>query len=114
MEIRHAPDACEAVRAIAGKRYLSAEAPLLPLKDCDRSACCKCRYHHRPDRRDGPRRASEGVIPTSAPQNETERRARKGRRSDDDFQWEEEPEEEPERSLDDTYYDYVNQSTRGG
>lgn len=41
---------CDAVRAIAGQRFLAEEAPRLPLTDCDRSDC-DCKYLHYTDRR---------------------------------------------------------------
>jgi len=52
------PRACAAARDLAQRRLLSREAPPLPLKDCDRTAC-QCRYEHHEDRRKGPRRASD-------------------------------------------------------
>jgi hypothetical protein len=50
---------CEAALQCRGKRYLSREAPRLPLNECDRSDACRCVYRHHADRRTGPRRASE-------------------------------------------------------
>jgi hypothetical protein len=50
--------ACAAARGLQKKRFLSREAPVLPLKTCD-EARCECRYTHHDDRRKGPRRASE-------------------------------------------------------
>jgi hypothetical protein len=44
------PKRCEAVSRIVGERYLSAKAPMLPLKDCTEPACT-CRYRHHEDRR---------------------------------------------------------------
>jgi hypothetical protein len=41
---------CEAAQAMRDRRFLSAEAPPLPLKDCDADAC-QCRYQHHEDRR---------------------------------------------------------------
>ena len=54
------PDAecCEAVNAIEGKRYLSEEAPMLPLSGCAATEC-RCRYEPFYDRRTEPRRASD-------------------------------------------------------
>ena len=45
--------ACEAVKAIGGKRFLDSEKniPKLPLPDCD-TARCGCTYAHHDDRRD--------------------------------------------------------------
>jgi hypothetical protein len=50
--------ACPAAREMDGHRFLSREAPSLPLKDCD-SGVCTCRYEHFDDRRKGARRANE-------------------------------------------------------
>jgi len=43
---------CTAVLAICHQRFLSNEAPNLPLAECDRSECT-CRYQHHADRRTG-------------------------------------------------------------
>jgi hypothetical protein len=49
---------CAAARAIEGKRFLSRQAPILPLKACDK-ASCQCLYEHHEDRRKGPRRTRD-------------------------------------------------------
>ena len=49
---------CAAAAGLTRKRFLSREAPTLPLKACDQGQCF-CRYEHHDDRRKGPRRASE-------------------------------------------------------
>jgi len=49
---------CAAAAGLVRKRFLSREAPSLPLKACDQQHC-SCRYDHHDDRRKGPRRASE-------------------------------------------------------
>jgi hypothetical protein len=41
---------CDAAKALADKRFLSHEAPDLPLAGCDRDKCT-CRYIHHSDRR---------------------------------------------------------------
>jgi hypothetical protein len=41
---------CAAVKDLAGVRIVSAEAPPLPLPDCDIDEC-SCRYQHHDDRR---------------------------------------------------------------
>ena len=50
---------CEAARAIRLLRFLSAEAPRLPLPDCSSPGSCACTYKKYPDRRAGPRREDE-------------------------------------------------------
>ena len=49
---------CAAARDLVGQRFLSREAPTLPLAGCTQSNC-SCRYAHYDDRRKGPRRATE-------------------------------------------------------
>ena len=41
---------CRAADALAGTRFLSAEAPTMPLYGCD-AASCTCSYAHHEDRR---------------------------------------------------------------
>lgn len=53
--------ACIAAQAQFGQRFLSHEAPPLPLKGCE-TARCECRYGHHDDRRGGPRRARELAV----------------------------------------------------
>jgi hypothetical protein len=50
--------ACDAAKERAGFRFLSREAPRLPLKDC---TCpeCTCRYEHHADRRVFARRLAD-------------------------------------------------------
>lgn len=75
------PRACAAAQACKGARYLSREAPRLPLAGCD-ADCCDCRYAHFDDRRRGPRRADEKTG-ASTKRVEVDHRARPGRRSTD-------------------------------
>lgn len=49
---------CTAVRSIAGKRFLSVEVPLIPLRDCDLPRC-ECTYRRHADRRTSVRRAAD-------------------------------------------------------
>jgi hypothetical protein len=48
--------ACAAAKAIKGVRFLSREAPRLPLPDCPCAAVCRCRFAKYPDRRHHERR----------------------------------------------------------
>jgi hypothetical protein len=72
---------CEAARVLKGKRFLSAEAPRLPLPDCTSSAACTCTYAKYADRRAGPRREIDttGLRRTMT----AERRSSRGRRKTD-------------------------------
>jgi len=77
------PRACEAAREMRGRRYLSREAPTLPLKKCDAHSCI-CRYEHFTDRRKGARRTVEMSV-TIEGKVPTDRRAKykRGRRKTD-------------------------------
>ncbi len=60
--IRHRDSACAAAKRLSGQRFLSKEAPRLPLPECD-AAACHCRYVHFEDRRQGDERRD--VAPTA-------------------------------------------------
>jgi hypothetical protein len=49
---------CHSARVLKGRRFLSRDAPALPLKNCI-SEDCTCHYTHHEDRRTGPRRARD-------------------------------------------------------
>ena len=49
---------CPAAESLRDTRFLSREAPKLPLANCDEPKC-QCTYAHYEDRRRGPRRARE-------------------------------------------------------
>jgi hypothetical protein len=53
---------CKAVEKLAKKRFLSVDAPLFPLENCQ-AQDCQCRYTHYEDRRDehGSRRSDFGL-----------------------------------------------------
>lgn len=77
------PRCCTAAREIKGKRFLSREAPPLPLKGCD-SSNCACRYVHYGDRRSGPRRARELGVSIDGWVEEDRRLPKRGRRKTDE------------------------------
>lgn len=82
VEIR-APDAgCEAVRAVRGKRFLSIEAPPIPLPACGCNNCA-CYYVHHDDRRSGQRRNTRSETVYAGDGRFTERRFGVGRRASD-------------------------------
>ncbi len=54
VEIKMSYNACEAVLKLHGKRFLSADAPMLPVAECDQS--CRCTFKHYEDRRQDERR----------------------------------------------------------
>jgi len=57
VSISFSSNACKAAREIAGRRFLAAAAPKLPLTDCDVLEC-NCRFIHHKDRRSGKDRRS--------------------------------------------------------
>jgi len=73
--------ACQAVYAFTGQRFLSRDAPRLPLAECN-SSSCTCKFKHHKDRRAGPRRRSDFGFGISL-WNGSERRKGRGRRADD-------------------------------
>lgn len=85
VEIISSHGCCEAVRALAGKRFLSSQVPLFPLQDCDRPQC-DCSYRRYADRRSGLRRAADHgfSISSSMAEEKSERRQpAPGRRAQD-------------------------------
>ncbi|HEX4377241.1 MAG TPA: hypothetical protein VHZ99_08830 [Steroidobacteraceae bacterium] len=84
-------DTCCRASALARKiRYLSSEAPPLPLSGCTQPKQCVCKYKHFPDRRAGPRRVTDSdryknalSRPIEARLTITNRRRRGGRRATD-------------------------------
>ena len=73
-------ESCDAAKEITGVRYLSADAPLIPLKECDRPRLCACRYDHFSDRRIAPRREADGAMPPNHRSFGVDRRVMRDRR----------------------------------
>lgn len=75
---------CDAVADHDGRRFLAAEAPLLPVQGCN-VARCDCRYRHHVDRRSrGDRRSVMGLQTQLYTANgRPERRLARGRRRED-------------------------------
>ncbi len=108
VEIRCTKNACQAAKDTRGERYLSAEAPLLPLERCDRPDRCQCGYKHHEDRRGRiSRRSVEGDLPTQSDAESAERRHGKGRRVEDIAE-----DAEPSSLSEDTYYSQVLKQIR--
>jgi hypothetical protein len=84
VETHYHAHCCEAVKELHGKRFLSAEAPALPITGCDQ-AHCHCDYIHHEDRRVEVRRDDVGLQHDMYGQNgEIEHRdERHGRRKSD-------------------------------
>ncbi len=83
--IKSAVYACDAAKALEGKRFLATDAPRLPLPECPRDAC-ECRFQHYDDRRSGRDRRSpfaSGGMASTTGTHEQERRHGDDRRSED-------------------------------
>lgn len=80
VEVCAGEHACEAAGRLGNVRYLSGQAPGLPLAGCDAQACA-CRYIHHDDRREDDRRNPYGHWSTMPTELNGERRARRDRRS---------------------------------
>lgn len=102
VEVRTTNGACQAVQDTNGKRYLSAEAPPLPLGQCDRPDQCECRYQHYQDRRNDSRRGAEGGLTAQHDTEGGEQRNLKGRRAEDIAE-----DGVPCSVSEDSYYEYV-------
>lgn len=82
VETHSSKNACSSIKKLQGTRFLSAEAPVLPLPDCN-EAHCHCDYIHHEDRRTYTRRTELGIQHDMYGQNgELERRGN-GRRKED-------------------------------
>jgi hypothetical protein len=81
---------CRASVAARTVRYLSSEAPPLPLAGCTQPDACLCKYKHHGDRRVGPRRTTDSDLYKNALSRHVmarltiqDRRSTKGRRATD-------------------------------
>ncbi len=64
-------------------RFLSKEAPRLPMVGCDHPETCECTYRHFEDRRNGLRRSAELGIAGMSSGPKGDRRQVRGRRAKD-------------------------------
>lgn len=76
---------CPPAQRVAGQRFLSGQAPKLPLVGCTNPLGCRCVYKHHDDRRAGPRRLlDDGTsLRTNPAYLGEERRNSRGRRTTD-------------------------------
>jgi peptidoglycan/LPS O-acetylase OafA/YrhL len=81
-EVIAAANTCNAARSLQNVRLLSAEVPLLPLKNCDHPLACQCIYRRFEDRRHGSRRENDGALVALALKTSERRRGLGRRRSD--------------------------------
>ena len=57
VSLKYSSNACDAAKAMTGRRFLSSAAPRLPLPGCD-ALECRCGFAHHEDRRTGNDRRS--------------------------------------------------------
>jgi hypothetical protein len=74
---------CQAAHALRGTRFLSSEAPRLPLSQCTNPKSCICSYKHYEDRRGAPRRKEEAAGLRKSVKQGEERRSVRDRRNTD-------------------------------
>jgi hypothetical protein len=74
-------NACGAAQACKGKRFLSGDAPWLPLEECDAKRC-GCTYRHYEDRRGDSRRQDDKSTAQQG-REQSNRRVSRGRRTSD-------------------------------
>ncbi len=80
--IKYSENACDAAKAMTGRRFLSNAAPRLPLPECDFPKC-RCKFAHYGDRRTGRERRSPfapAAVTGSTGSFQRERRERTDRR----------------------------------
>lgn len=76
--------ACNAAFDISHRVFLVAEAPMLPLNDCDKAETCRCGYVHYDDRRHGRDRRGESIVMRDAYSKKERRHGEShGRRKED-------------------------------
>jgi hypothetical protein len=78
--------ACSAANELRNHRFLSKDAPRLPLAGCSSPETCRCIYRHHADRRGKPRRGADRGDPPKGGSPSAERRGKRGRRSTDNLE----------------------------
>lgn len=87
--IKYSENACDAAKAMTGRRFLATAAPHLPLADCNFPEC-QCTFAHYDDRRTGRDRRSPfaaGGSTGATGTYERERREKTDRRNNDQYDW---------------------------
>lgn len=84
VEVRSNNPMCNTAWRVAGVRFLSSEAPPLPMPGCE-AASCTCQYIHHDDRRQEDRRNPYGQWGSVPPAITGERRSRTDRRRSSTF-----------------------------
>ena len=83
VEVVAGPRACAAARELEGQRFLTREAPLLPLPECTALHSCACKYRKWDDRRQDSRRLVAGGISSQFYAAEDRRAKKPDRRRSD-------------------------------
>ena len=86
VSVKPGPGACSVADDGRDRRWLSREAPMLPLPGCTRPERCRCTYQHHEDRRSSSRRAEDTDAFARPGKVLNERRTRKSRRAPRDSQ----------------------------
>lgn len=82
VSVKPGPGACNVADNGRDRRWLSREAPALPLPGCSKPESCRCTYQHHQDRRSGEGRRAEETDAFARPVKvANERRTRKTRRA---------------------------------
>ena len=81
VSVKPGPGACSVADNGRARRWLSREAPMLPLPGCSRPESCRCTYQHHEDRRSMDRRAEDTDAFARPVKVANERRTRKTRRA---------------------------------
>ncbi len=83
VSVKPSARACNAAVSGKNRRWLSKEAPMLPLPGCTQPDRCTCTYQHHDDRRTGGRRAEDMDAFARPPKVANERRKSGSRRASD-------------------------------
>ena len=87
VSVKPGPGACSVADTGRDRRWLSREAPMLPLPGCSKPESCRCTYQHHEDRRTGEGRRAEEKDAFARPVKVAhERRQRSTRRAPRDGQ----------------------------
>ncbi len=78
--VKPCPGACAAAVSGTSRRWLSREAPMLPLPDCTQPDRCRCTYQHHEDRRTGEGRRAEETDAFARPAQVSHERRKRGTR----------------------------------
>lgn len=84
VSIETVPGCCHFARGLREARFLSADAPILPLPNCTAKERCRCLYKHHEDRRGQLRRREEITGLRANVRIVEERRVERDRRKSDD------------------------------